>query len=158
MSASSHWDLPAPFIHNITAKPEDIDTFGHVNNACYLKWADETAWAHWFKDGLTREDCLGVDQGMAIIHSEADYYGHVRAGEALECAVWIAQSDGRLRAQRWYQFRKASTGETVFRARTQLVCFCLSSGKPTRMAPIFARHYHKPEGDLAVAIAKLTES
>jgi acyl-CoA thioester hydrolase len=60
-----------------------------------------------------------------------------------------------LRAERWYQFRKAETGETVFRAVTKLVSFQLSTGRPARMADAFAVHYAKPAPDLADAAALL---
>jgi acyl-CoA thioester hydrolase len=148
------WDLPRPFLHEVIAAPGDIDDFGHVNNAVYLRWADETGWAHWEADGLTRQQCRDLDRGMAILRTEADYLGHVRDGERVICAVWIAVSDGRLRAERWYQFRKADSGETVFRAVTKLVSFQLSTGKPARMAGPFAAHYAKPAPDLAGAAAQ----
>ncbi|MCP2678502.1 acyl-CoA thioesterase [Maricaulaceae bacterium NA33B04] len=147
----SGWDLPSPFLNEVVVEPEDIDDFGHVNNAVYLRWADETGWAHWEADGYTRQQCRDLDRGMAIMRTEADYTGHVRAGERIICAVWIAVSDGKLRAERWYQFRNADTGETVFRAITKLVCFQLSTGKPARMVDAFAAHYAKPVEALAEA-------
>ena len=145
------WDLPSPFVHTLTVQESDIDDFGHANNAAYLRWADETAWAHWEADGYTRADCHEADRGMAILRTEADYLGHGRAGEEIACAVWIVRSDGRLRAERWYQFRRVSTGETMFRARTKLVCFQLSTGKPARMDAAFADHYARPAPELAAA-------
>lgn len=158
IAANEGWDLPRPFILRVIAKGADIDDFGHVNNAVYLRWADETGWAHWESDGHTRQGCRELDRGMAILRTEADYLGHVREGEAIECAVWIAVSDGRLRAERWYQFRRVSDGATVFRAKTRLVSFQLSTGKPARMTGAFADHYAKPAADLAEAAAKMTDS
>jgi acyl-CoA thioester hydrolase len=151
------WDLPRPFIRRIDVLDGDIDDFGHVNNAVYLRWADETSWAHWEGAGHTRQQCRELDRGMAITRTEADYLGHVRAGETIDCAVWIAASDGRLRAERWYQFRRTGDGRTVFRARTWLVSFQLSTGKPARMAGAFAEHYAKPSADLAAAAAQMTK-
>ena len=145
------WDLPRPFILPVTVKTEDIDDFDHANNSVYLRWADQTAWAHWEADGYTHRNCRDLDRGMAILRTEADYLGHCRKDEAIACAVWIARSDGRLRAERWYQFRRVSDGETVFRAVTKLVCFQLSTGRPARMVDSFARHYGKPAEDLSQA-------
>ncbi len=153
-ASDSGWDLPRPFLNEVSVDPADIDDFGHVNNAVYLKWADETGWAHWEADGYTRQQCRDLDRGMAILRTEADYLGHVRAGERVICAVWIAVSDGKLRAERWYQFRNATTGETVFRAVTKLVSFQLSTGRPARMVDAFAVHYAKPAADLAEAVAR----
>lgn len=135
------WDLPDAYIHRVTVKDSDMDEFGHANNARYLEWADDAAWTHWWSRGFTREQCQQDDRGIAIIRTEADYLGHVRAGDELDCAVWITQSDGRFRAERQYQFRKVSDGTTVFRAITKVVCFQLSTGRPARMTPIFAQHY-----------------
>lgn len=146
------WDLPYPFVARRRVDEREIDDFGHANNAAYLRWADETAWAHWQADGLTREDCRQQDRGMAVIRTLAEYSGHCRAGDMLTCAVWIALSDGRLRAERWYQFRRNDTGETVFRARTWLVSFQLSTGKPARMSADFARHYRRPDPALSDAV------
>lgn len=146
------WDLPYPFVRNRRVDESEIDDFGHANNAAYLRWADETAWAHWKADGLLPEHCRKADRGMAVIRTLAEYSGHCRAGDLLTCAVWIALSDGRLRAERWYQFRNRQSGETVFRARTSLVSFQLSTGRPARMTPDFARHYHVPDQELSDAV------
>ncbi|MEO1040562.1 MAG: acyl-CoA thioesterase [Pseudomonadota bacterium] len=149
------WDLPRPFIREVVIGSDQIDEFGHANNTVYLRWADEAGWAHWEADGHTREDCRALDRGMAIVRTEADYLGHGRAGDVLACAVWIAVSDGRLRAERWYQFRRVSDGQTVFRAITRLVSFQLSTGKPARMIGPFAEHYARPQADLAEAAARV---
>ena len=135
------WDLPDPYIHPITATKDDQDDFGHVNNARYLVWADDAAWTHWWSKGFTREACQEADRGIAIIRTEADYLGQVKAGDELQCAVWITQSDQRLRAERQYQFKRVSDGATVFRAITKVVCFQLSTGRPARMTDIFKQHY-----------------
>ncbi|MGJ3233244.1 MAG: acyl-CoA thioesterase [Oceanicaulis sp.] len=151
---SEGWDLPAPHVRTVTAGADDIDVFGHVNNAVYLRWADEAAWEHWEAAGYGTATCADLDQGMAIVRTEADYLGHVREGDRVACAVWIPVSDGRLRAERWYQFRREADGETVFRAVTKLVCFTLSTGKPSRMKAAFAEHYAKPDADLSKAAAR----
>jgi len=38
-----------PFSRPITVQPEDIDFMGHVNNARYLGWVQDTVLAHWQK-------------------------------------------------------------------------------------------------------------
>lgn len=140
MSAAD-WDLPSPYVHRVTVTEAAMDAFGHANNARYLEWADEAAWTHWFSKGYSMEACAKEDRGIAIIRTEADYLGHVHVGDELDCAVWITQSDQRLRAERRYQFRRVSDGATVFRALTKVVCFQLSTGRPARMTPIFREHY-----------------
>ena len=36
-----------PFSLTLTARPEDIDELGHVNNTVYLRWVQDVAMAHW---------------------------------------------------------------------------------------------------------------
>lgn len=38
-----------PFSFPITVVPDDIDFMGHVNNARYLNWVQDTVLAHWRK-------------------------------------------------------------------------------------------------------------
>ena len=35
------------FERRITARPEDIDELGHVNNAAWVRWIQDVATAHW---------------------------------------------------------------------------------------------------------------
>ena len=135
------WDLPAPFIHRVTARPEHIDAFGHVNNAVYNTWLDETAWAHWDSFGFDVQTCAAARRGMAVIRAETDYLASAYAGDALDVAVWIVASDRRLRAERRYQIRRADNGQTIFRARWKLVCINLDTGRPARMSAELVAHY-----------------
>ncbi len=135
------WDLPEPFIHRVHAKPEHIDAFGHVNNAVYNTWLDDAAWAHWDSFGFDKQTCAAARRGMAVIRAETDYLASSYAGDALDVAVWITASDGRLRAERHYQIRRADTGQTIFRSHWKLVCFNLDTGRPARMSPELVAHY-----------------
>ena len=36
-----------PFERRITARDEDIDELGHVNNAAWARWIQDVAVAHW---------------------------------------------------------------------------------------------------------------
>ncbi|MBL1430272.1 MAG: acyl-CoA thioesterase [Robiginitomaculum sp.] len=141
------WDRPAPFIHRVTAKPEHIDLFGHVNNAVYNTWLDECAWAHWNSFDLDPEVLAQAKRGMAVIRSESDYLQAAYVGDELDVAVWITASDGRLRAERQYQIRRVDNGKTIFRSLWKLICINLDNGRPARMSKELSHHYQviKPE-------------
>ena len=51
------WDLPDPFIHARVAEHAEIDGYGHVNNAVYVVWLDDCAWAHSIHRGISPEMC-----------------------------------------------------------------------------------------------------
>ncbi len=135
------WDLPAPFIHKVVAKPEHIDAFGHVNNAVYNNWLDEAAWAHWDSFGFDKASCVAARRGMAVYRAETDYLASAYVGDELDVAVWITASDGRLRAERRYQIRRVDNGQSIFRSLWKLACFNLDTGRPARMSAELVAHY-----------------
>lgn len=46
------WDLATPFIIDLQVQAEDIDGFGHANNAAYVVWLERCAWRHSQRLGL----------------------------------------------------------------------------------------------------------
>jgi acyl-CoA thioester hydrolase len=60
------WDLPAPFIHERVAHHAEIDGYGHVNNAVYVAWLDDCAWAHSTARGISPELCRSLNRRMAV--------------------------------------------------------------------------------------------
>ncbi len=143
------FELPSPFVWGVVAERRHLDVFGHVTQAVYLGWLTDASWAHSRRDRLDERVCLAERRGMALVRSEVDYLGHGRAGDALDVAVWITRSDERLRAERRFQIRRAADGRTLLKARWDLVCFNLDTGKPARMPDSFVAHYrandHIPE-------------
>ena len=149
---SPDWDLPVPFVHRVTAQASDIDSYGHVNNSVYLRWLDETAWAHSSAVGVTPEHCVNTRRGMVVWRSQLHYLAPVFAGDALETATWLVFGDGRLRVDRRFQIRRPADGRTLLRGLIHYVCVDLDSGRPQRMPAEFAEHY-RPLPEVAMALA-----
>lgn len=135
------FDFPAPHLVELTVRPEDIDAYGHVNNAVYLTWLDRAAWSHSAALGVALEQCVALRRGMAAQHIEIDYLRAALSGEVVQAATWIVSADGRLRAQRHFQVRHKADGGTLARARIDYVCINLESGRAARMPALFARAY-----------------
>jgi acyl-CoA thioester hydrolase len=125
----------------LTVQPEDIDAYGHVNNAVYLTWLDRAAWSHSAALGVPLERCLALRRGMAAQRIEIDYLRAARSADLLQAATWIVSADGRLRALRHFQVRRIADGGTLARARIEYVCINLDSGRAARMPELFARAY-----------------
>jgi acyl-CoA thioester hydrolase len=119
----------------------DIDAYGHVNNAVYLTWLDRAAWSHSAALGVPLERCVTLRRGMAAQRIEIDYLRAAVRNDVVQAATWIASSDGRLRAERRFQVRRKSDGDTLARARIDYVCINLDSGRAVRMPDSFARAY-----------------
>ena len=135
------WEFAAPHLATVGVRPEDIDAYGHVNNAVYLRWLDVAAWSHSAALGLSIDICTRLRRGMAALRIEIDYLRAAMPGDRVEVATWIADSDRRLRVTRRFQLRHATDGGTLARATTQYVCLNLDNGRAMRMPPEFSAAY-----------------
>jgi acyl-CoA thioester hydrolase len=135
------WDLPAPFTGAVSPRASDIDGLNHTNNAVYVQWCEQVAWAHSESLGMTLEDYHRLDRAMAIRRSEYDYLLPTFEGEALTLATWLTHGDGKLTMTRRFQLVRDSDAATVLRGTWELVCIELASGKPRRMPQAFLDAY-----------------
>jgi len=135
------FDLPAPHVIELAVEPGDIDAYDHVNNAVYLSWCDRAAWSHSAALGMPLERCLALRRGMAAQRIEIDFLRAAVRGDVVCAATWIVSADGRLRAERRFQIKRAADGATLARARIDYVCINLDSGRAARMPEVFARAY-----------------
>ncbi len=137
----SSWDHPNPHLVMVDVADTDIDEYGHVNNAVYLRWLDRAAWSHSADLGVPLDTCTRMRRGMAALRIEIDYLRAALPRERVEVATWIVESDRRLRVTRRFQLRHAADGGTLARATAQYVCLNLDRGKATRMPPEFSAAY-----------------
>jgi acyl-CoA thioester hydrolase len=135
------WEYRNPHVITVDVVDPDIDAYGHVNNAVYLRWLDVAAWSHSAALGLSVVDCTRLRRGMAALRIEIDYLRAALPHESVEIATWIVESDRKLRVTRRFELRHARDGSTLARARTQYVCLNLDSGRATRMPPEFSAAY-----------------
>ena len=137
----AQFDLPTPHVIELSVAAADIDAYDHVNNAVYLSWLDRAAWSHSAALGVPLERCRALRRGMAAQRIEIDYLHAAVNGERVQVATWIVSADGRLRAERRFQIRRAADATTLARARVDYVCINLDSGRAVRMPELFARAY-----------------
>jgi acyl-CoA thioester hydrolase len=140
-SLTSGWDLPEPFVQHRQAMPAEIDGYGHVNNAFYVVWLDECAWAHSVHRGISQQMCQQLNRGMAVWRTQINYLKPALEGDKIEVATWPVFNDRRLRIDRRFQIRRSSDGETLVRALIHYVCIDLQTGRPKRLPPEFTRYY-----------------
>ncbi len=137
----SSWDYPAPFTLQVTVTDSDIDNLNHTNNAVYVRWCEETAWAHSESLGLSISDSLSLNRAFAITHAEYDYLMASFVNENLIIGTWLIRSDGKLRLERGFQVVRTSDRRTILRARWQLTCINIETAKPCRMPEAFSKTY-----------------
>jgi acyl-CoA thioester hydrolase len=137
----SAWDFETPFTLPLQVAAEHIDGLQHTNNAVYVSWCEQVAWAHSESLGLDLGCYQRLNRAMVITRSEFDYLKASRLGDALVAATWIVAWDRRLTMERRFQILRPADGETVLRARMLFACVDLESGQPRRLPPEFIDGY-----------------
>lgn len=139
------WDVLSPHVAEYTIQPEHIDHMGHVNNAVYLTFLEDTAWSHTRALGLSWQDYKNLDAGCVVRHHALDYLAAAYESERVQVGTWITGNDHRLRLWRGYQIRRVGDGKTLLRASTEFVCVRLSNERPRRMPQAFIEAYQPTE-------------
>jgi acyl-CoA thioester hydrolase len=135
------WDHPGPFTLQTRVGPGDIDGLEHTNNAVYVKWCEQVAWAHSVALGLDLERYRALDRAMAITHSEYHYLQASREGDEIVIGTWIVGWDRRLTMRRQFQAIRAGDGVTLLRGAMRFACIEISTGRPRRLPPEFIAGY-----------------
>jgi len=135
------WDYPDPYILHTSVQAADIDGLKHTNNAVYVNWCQQAAWAHSVALGLDLERYRALDRAMVIRHSEFDYLRASRENDAIAVATWIVDWDRKLSIRRRFQVVRVTDGITLLRAAMRFVCIELSSGRPRRLPQEFIDGY-----------------
>ena len=119
------------FEHRITAKPEDIDELGHVNNAVWVQWIQEVALAHWYSiaDPAHQDDFIWV-----VVRHEIDYLRAVEEGETVTGRTWVGEAPKGARFDRHMEF-VGEDGKVRVRARTTWAIIDKATGRPIRVPP-----------------------
>lgn len=135
------WDLPDPFVIEVIASPEDIDSYAHVNNTVYISWLEQCAWAHSETVGFSEARCLEMKRGMAVRTLNVEYLAACYEGDRILVANWLVANDGRLRATRRFQLFNQTRNQIALRAEVLYVCMNLETGRPVRLPEEFIRAY-----------------
>ncbi len=146
MNNQLNWDYPQPFIHGLRVDQSAIDRLNHVNNAKYLEYLEQAAWAH--AEALDAGWSLYRQLGTVVVahRHEIDYLKPARADDELSVGTWCTGHDGRLRLRRHYQIIRPADRATLVRAVTYWICVDLQTGRPKRLPAEFIRAYAPLDG------------
>ena len=123
-----------PFSLIIAPCSDDIDEFGHVNNAVWVRWIQDMATAHW---NAVADPAHIAAYIWVVTRHEIDYRGNIGLGDCVTGRTWIetppkgAQFDGRV------DFIDAADDVTV-RANTTWAMIDKVSGRLARVRPEIA--------------------
>ena len=112
-----------------TARPDDIDELGHVNNAVWVRWVQDLATSHW--NAAAPEDAIARYIWVVTRH-EIDYRGNVSDGETVVGRTWISEPPRGARFWRNFAFANAD-GKDVVSGRTNWAIIERESQRPVRV-------------------------
>ncbi len=116
---------------SFTAKPEDIDELGHVNNAVWVQWVQDMATAHW--DAVASPEHIAAFAWVVIRH-ELDYRGNIKVGETVTGETFIPGEPSGAKFDRRVDFRNAQ-GKVIVSANTTWAMIDRKSGRLMRVRP-----------------------
>ena len=120
-----------PFEMAITARAEDIDELGHVNNAAWVRWIQDMATAHW----RAVAPAAHVEAYVWVVtRHEIDYLRAVGPGETVIGRTWVGEAPKGARFDRHVEFIGAD-GKARVRAKTTWAILDKATGRPLRVPP-----------------------
>ncbi len=120
----------ARFSYDCALRWSDMDAYGHVNNARFLTLYEEARAALMFvaarEVGITT-----LEEGVVISRHEIDYVRPIDYGDPVRIELWVAEIRNATFTVGYELF---DDGQLASRARTVLVPYDLSAGRPRRLA------------------------
>jgi len=118
----------------LTVRFRDCDPYGHVNNAVYLTYLENSRFALWKAQGV---------RGVILARAEVDYLAQARYGDVLEVRVKL-EGLGRSSFRYLYEVVDVTTGQQVLAARTVQVHFNYETNTTVEMTPEFRTKLQTP--------------
>jgi acyl-CoA thioester hydrolase len=127
--------LPVDPIHHSETwgvRSYELDSNGHVNNAVYLGWAEETTIRHAEASGYGREWARAKGGAWVIRRSEIVYHAPALYGDVVEVSVRVELVRGA-RGVRRTHIRRQPEGRLLAEVLTEWAWVRLSDGRPARV-------------------------
>ena len=122
---------------SFTARPEDIDELGHVNNAVWVRWIQEVATTHWRATAAPAH----VDAFIwVVVRHEVDYLRALKLGETATARTWVPEPPKGAKFDRLVEFTGAD-GKVMVRARSTWAMLEKVTGRPLRVPPEVASRF-----------------
>ena len=127
--------MSARFTRTFTARREDIDELGHVNNTVWIRWVQEIATAHW----RAVADPAHVESFVWVVtRHEIDYRGNVGEGALVRAETWIPDPPRGARFDRCVDFFDGENGKLLVAVRSTWAMLDRATGRIQRIAPQIA--------------------
>ena len=122
--------LPQRHIEIYRIRHDECDAYGVLNNAAYLRLAQETAWRHSIAFGFGYDYYEKLQRAWVARDSAIDYIQPVTYGDELAVTTYV-HSSSRTSARRMFEFQVE--GELVAGARADYVYLDIPRQAPARI-------------------------
>jgi acyl-CoA thioester hydrolase len=120
------------FTHHLEVRFRDCDAMGHVNNAVYLTYLEETRFAFWRASGLAGSADHGLRAedgalGVIVARVEIDYRRAAKHGDELRIHIGVAAIG---RTSFTYEYEIVDAADTLIAsARSVIVRYDYAAGR-----------------------------
>jgi len=126
----------------IEVRFKDIDCMGHVNNAVFLTYFENTRIAYWRAMGRDR---LRGEVAYVLARSECDYRSPATMEDTVLCHIRVAALGNSSFAFE-YLLRDEPSGRVIATGRTVQVAYDYQAGRPIPLQEEFKRMVRRFEG------------
>jgi acyl-CoA thioester hydrolase len=124
--------MPLTITRKFRVRYYECDAYGHLNNANYLRFMQETAFDASAAAGYGYARYTGMGRSWLVRATDIEYLRPVRFNEVVEVKTWI-EGYQRASSRRAYELRLEASGELVARAQTDWVFIDTTTGRPTHI-------------------------
>jgi acyl-CoA thioester hydrolase len=141
--------------HRIIVRFSDCDPLGHVNNAVYSTYLEQTRIVLWRQQaGFELRRGAGGKQprgeGFILARTEIDFRSEAHDGDELEVRLSL-EGFGRTSARYGYQIVDVPTGRLVAEAKSVQVWYDYDAGRPVPLTDETRTRLSQPVEDLGPA-------
>lgn len=129
---------PLLIAHRLTVRFSDCDPLGHVNNAVYSTYLEQTRIVLWLKQAgfELRRAASGAQprgEGFILARTEIDFRSEAHDGDELEVRLAL-EGFGRTSTRYGYEIVDVKSGRLVAQARSVQVWYDYDAGKPVPLS------------------------
>jgi acyl-CoA thioester hydrolase len=132
------------YTHTIQVRFDECDVYGHLNNAMYLRYMQESAFIASADAGLDGAAFEQMGRLWLIRGHEIEYLQPLRAGDTVKITTWNV-GYRRTLMRRAYEMKNLSNGAVVAKAHTDWVFLDQESLRPITIPPEVVAVYLSPE-------------
>ena len=124
--------MPLTHARTFRVRHSECDAYGHVNNAVYLRWMQETAFDASAAAGYSLDRYAAMNRTWWAHETQIEYLQPLTYGDSVTVKTWVADFR-RVRSRRMYELHKDGTETPVAHGYTDWAFLDMTTGRP---API----------------------